>query len=86
MKSKLTGVILAGGKSKRLGRDKALETFNGEPLILKVISSIETLVDEIIVVVNDDKRKNDFSFMKNMTQLKIILKRLMKIMLQKMKI
>ncbi len=67
MKSKLTGVILAGGKSKRLGRDKALETFNGEPLILKVISSIETLVDEIIVVVNDDKRKNDFSFMKNVT-------------------
>ncbi len=67
MKSKLTGVILAGGKSKRLGRDKALETFNGEPLILKVISSIETLVDEIILVVNDDKRKNDFSFMKNVT-------------------
>lgn len=33
----ITAVILAGGRSRRLGRDKAAEPFAGEPLLRRVI-------------------------------------------------
>ena len=52
----ITGVVLAGGLSRRLGRDKAVEPIAGEPLILRVIRRLESLTDEIVVVVNSDAR------------------------------
>ncbi len=36
-----TGVILAGGLSRRLGRDKAVEPIGGQPLIQRVIQRVE---------------------------------------------
>ena len=54
--SDATAVILAGGMSRRLGRNKALEPFEGEPLIRRVISRMRQVGDSLIVVVNDPER------------------------------
>jgi molybdopterin-guanine dinucleotide biosynthesis protein A len=52
----VTAVILAGGMSRRLGRNKALEPFRGEPLIRRVIRRMSQVAANIIVVANDDER------------------------------
>jgi molybdopterin-guanine dinucleotide biosynthesis protein A len=54
--SPVTGIILAGGRSRRLGRDKAVEPFGGQPLIRRVIERVAALTDEIVVVVADAAR------------------------------
>lgn len=41
--------ILAGGKSDRMGQDKALLPFRGRPLIMRIVKRLETLTDDIIV-------------------------------------
>ena len=46
----MTAIILAGGKSSRLGRDKALEKIGGKYLVERVIDSLSQLGDDIIVV------------------------------------
>ena len=54
----ITAVILAGGRSRRLGRDKAVEPFAGEPLIRRVIHRASDAVSatEVVVVVADQER------------------------------
>jgi molybdopterin-guanine dinucleotide biosynthesis protein A len=56
MKLRITGVILAGGMSTRLGRNKALEPLAGQPLIGRVLTLLSSLTDESVVVVNDEHR------------------------------
>jgi len=46
----MTSVVLAGGKSTRLGRDKALERVGVCPLIQHVVDRLSALGNEIIVV------------------------------------
>jgi len=48
---KVSGVIMAGGASRRLGRNKALERIGGKALIERVIDSIVPLTTEVLVVV-----------------------------------
>ena len=48
----ISGIVLAGGLSRRLGRDKAVEPIGGEPLIARCIGRLSAVADEIIVVVN----------------------------------
>ena len=57
-KSAITAVILAGGQSRRLGRDKAVEPFAGEPLIRRVIRRASEAVSahHVVVVVADADR------------------------------
>jgi molybdopterin-guanine dinucleotide biosynthesis protein A len=43
-------IILAGGQSLRLGRDKVLERFDDKSLLEQVISRIESLTRDVIVV------------------------------------
>ena len=52
----ITGVVLAGGMSRRLGRNKALEIIDGQPMITGVIEKIQKITSSIIVVVNDVER------------------------------
>ncbi len=46
----MTSIVLAGGKSIRLGREKALEKIGGQSLIQQVIGRLYSLENEIIVV------------------------------------
>ena len=52
----VSGIVLAGGLSRRLGRDKAIEPIGGEPLIARCIGRLSAVADEIIVVVNGIER------------------------------
>ena len=45
-----TGIILAGGASTRLGRDKASEALLGRPLLRWVLDRVARVVDEIVIV------------------------------------
>ncbi|MBI2167007.1 MAG: molybdenum cofactor guanylyltransferase [Candidatus Omnitrophica bacterium] len=57
----LTGIVVAGGKSSRMGRDKAFLDWQGRPLIQAVVESLAGHVSEIIVVAKE-KEKFKFQF------------------------
>ncbi len=48
-----SGIILAGGQSRRLGRDKRFLSLAGRPLIAHVIERLQPLVSEIIIAAPD---------------------------------
>lgn len=48
--NRISGVILAGGKSTRFGRNKALETLGGERLVDRAIRLIRGWCDPLFVV------------------------------------
>ncbi len=50
--TEVTGVILAGGESRRYGRNKALEPLGGIPLIERVCRVLEQLFPEVILITN----------------------------------
>ncbi|MBD3171491.1 NTP transferase domain-containing protein [Candidatus Bathyarchaeota archaeon] len=50
-----TGIILSGGQSSRLGHDKGLVELEDKPLICWVIDQLNSVTDEIIIVVGSDK-------------------------------
>ena len=52
-KNKVTGIVLAGGFSSRFGSNKALVRIGSKKLIEHVLSRLEPLFDEIIIVTND---------------------------------
>jgi molybdopterin-guanine dinucleotide biosynthesis protein A len=48
--------ILAGGQSKRMGRDKALLTVGGQLLIERVIKRVQPLTDDLIISTNSPEK------------------------------
>jgi molybdenum cofactor guanylyltransferase len=52
MKEELTGIILAGGKSRRMGMEKGLVEFQGHPLIHWSVSVLKEACSEIIISSN----------------------------------
>ncbi len=51
----VSAAIMAGGKSKRMGQDKAWIELDGEPLITRVASVLAQVADEVIVVANEPR-------------------------------
>ena len=51
-KPPVTGVILAGGKSRRFGENKALSVFDGENLIERLIRTLGKVTDQMVLVTN----------------------------------
>jgi molybdopterin-guanine dinucleotide biosynthesis protein A len=56
----VTGVILAGGKSRRMGRDKAFLPFGKGLLIERVIEVIQRVADDIILITNSPEQYQRF--------------------------
>ena len=50
-----SAVILAGGRSSRMGSPKALLPISGTPLILHIVRALEPLFADIVVVVAPDQ-------------------------------
>jgi molybdopterin-guanine dinucleotide biosynthesis protein A len=48
-----TVIIQAGGESRRMGMDKGLVQFLGQPLVARVVSRVAMLADEVLVTTND---------------------------------
>jgi molybdopterin-guanine dinucleotide biosynthesis protein A len=51
-----TGVILAGGRSSRLGQDKAFLDVNGQYLIERVIERLAHVADQVVIAADDIER------------------------------
>jgi molybdopterin-guanine dinucleotide biosynthesis protein A len=51
-KAKMTGVILAGGNSIRMGENKAFIEIDGIPIITRIHSLCKELFEEVIIVTN----------------------------------
>src|SRR5512143_3119304 len=49
----LSVVVQAGGQSTRMGENKALKPFLGEPLIQRVIQRLRPVADEVLITAND---------------------------------
>jgi molybdopterin-guanine dinucleotide biosynthesis protein A len=51
-----SAIVLAGGKSRRLGMDKALLQVGGQTLIELAVRKLAALSDDVLVVTNDSRR------------------------------
>lgn len=61
-----TAIILAGGEGKRAGgRDKYFFSYRGETFIKRVIESLESVVDEIIIVAKNEEKCGHFQGIEN---------------------
>jgi molybdopterin-guanine dinucleotide biosynthesis protein A len=52
----VSGIILAGGQSRRMGQDKALLTLGGRTLIQRVVDALTPLCDDLMLVTNTPER------------------------------
>ena len=52
-KRSVSAVILAGGNSRRMGKNKALLELGSETMIERVVNSLRSIFNEIIIVTNN---------------------------------
>ena len=50
---KIGAIILAGGKSSRMGTDKGLLSLNGKSMVAHVIDTLKQITDDIIIISNN---------------------------------
>jgi molybdenum cofactor guanylyltransferase len=54
--NRLTAVVLAGGRSARMGEDKSALPFGGETMLERIVRLVGTIADDVIVVARRDQR------------------------------
>lgn len=65
--TKRAAIILSGGKSERFQsenetwQDKALIEFLGKPLLIHAVENVQDFVEETVIIVNDENRKEKYS-------------------------
>ncbi len=52
---KIPAIVLAGGKNRRLGRSKALESIGGKSIIVRVVERLESLTSHILIVTSREQ-------------------------------
>ncbi len=56
MADRVSAAILAGGQSRRMGRDKAwIDLGDGRPLVRRVIDAVSVVADDVLIVANDER-------------------------------
>jgi len=63
----ILGAILAGGQSKRMGKDKLFLEFDNKKLIEHTIDKVKKYLKQIVIITNQD---NEFFFKNNLTTVK----------------
>lgn len=54
----VSGIILAGGRSSRMGRDKTLILYKNETLIARTVNELRGVVDDIVIASNHTAKYN----------------------------
>ena len=49
-------IILCGGQSRRMGRDKGSMIIQDKPMIKHILSTLNHMIDEVVIVLNDQER------------------------------
>lgn len=52
--------ILAGGRSRRMGQDKALMTVNGKPMIAWTLETLQLVFENVFIVADDGSKYRSF--------------------------
>jgi molybdopterin-guanine dinucleotide biosynthesis protein A len=52
----VSGIVLAGGQSSRLGTDKSFINVNGRPLIEQIVVKLAKLSDDVVIVTNSPEK------------------------------
>jgi molybdopterin-guanine dinucleotide biosynthesis protein A len=55
----LTAIVLCGGRSTRMGRDKGALPFGGETMLERVVRIVRGIADDVIVVARQDQSTPD---------------------------
>jgi molybdopterin-guanine dinucleotide biosynthesis protein A len=55
---KVSGIVLAGGQSSRMGQDKTLLSIKAETLIERTVNELRRVADEIIIASNQKSKYN----------------------------
>jgi molybdopterin-guanine dinucleotide biosynthesis protein A len=53
IRMRLGALILAGGRSKRMGRPKELLPFSGQPLLARIAATLQRCADPVVVVARE---------------------------------
>ena len=61
MRNDVTGIILAGGKSARMGKNKALLEIKGEKLVERTHNLLRTIFPRVIIITNTPE---EYTFLK----------------------
>lgn len=60
----ITGIVLSGGESSRMGENKSLLLLDNKPVIAHVVDAIRPFVGEIMVITNEPER---YDFLEDVT-------------------
>ena len=60
-------IILCGGQSRRMGRDKGSLIIQNKPMIKHILSTLNHQIDEAVIVLNDKERIVKYSEFINLT-------------------